>query len=47
MSERRERPELDLVGSASTALAFAGVSLLVVVIMAIFKLVPSSEDSHY
>ena len=46
-SDRRERPALGLMDSVTSALAFAGISLLGVVVMAIFKLVPSSEDSHY
>jgi len=47
LSERRERPALGLWGSVTSALAFAGLSLLGAVVMAVFKLVPSSEDSHY
>ncbi|QEE43342.1 hypothetical protein FVA81_01460 (plasmid) [Rhizobium sp. WL3] len=47
LSERQERPAPGLMGSVTSALAFAGLSLLGVVVMAIFRLVPSSEDSHY
>lgn len=47
LSERQERPALGLMSSVTSALAFAGISLLGVVVMAIFRLVPSSEDSHY
>lgn len=45
--EQRKRPKLGLVGSVMSGMAFGGVMLIAVVVMAIFKLVPSAEDNHY
>lgn len=44
---RPEPRKLGLVASVLSALAFGGVMLLGGLIMAIFKLVPKSQDSHY
>lgn len=44
---RPEPPKLGLFGSILSSIAFGGVMLLGALVMAIFKLVPKSQDSHY
>ena len=44
---RPEPRKLGLFGSIGSSIAFGGLMLLGGLIMAIFKLVPKSQDSHY
>jgi len=45
--ERQYGGEAGLLGSVTSALAFAGILVIGMLVMALMKLVPSSEDSHY
>lgn len=44
---RAEPPKLGFFASVLSSLAFGGVMLVGAVVMALFKLVPKSQDSHY
>lgn len=44
---RSEPPKLGFLASVFSSLAFGGVMLVGALVMALFKLVPKSQDSHY
>ena len=44
---RADPPKLGFFASVFSSLAFAGVMLVGAVVLAVFKLVPKSQDSHY
>lgn len=43
----RARPRLGALASVSSAVGFVGVMISAIVIMAIARLVPNSQDDHY
>lgn len=45
--EKPERVRLGFLGSVTSALALAGVMVVAVFVLVIYRLVPSENDSHY